>query len=428
MGKRMYKANHVKSVNVEKLAVDCGADAVIGIDVAKTKQYAAFFSKGTQEVVKTVHWQQPEENRDFLSLCEALKSQGVSLEAAMEPSGTYGDVIRVSLSVRGVPVFQVSGMRVNSARSIQDGVLSLHDAKSAHLIAWLHSTGASQAWEEKSEHERAISAANEAVVWLQESLQRQLGRLEAKLARHWPEVTLQLSLKSATLRELVATYGSPGAVTKSKEEARALMRRRGRSFLSEDVIDAVLESAGTTQGVVMTEVEVEVMREFGAEMQRTAQLLHKAEERLLKVSHEHVPRVAAELVGHRTAAMMLAHGVDPAKYESSGALLKACGLNLRVKSSGKDEGRLRISKGGSGEVRQIFYLAVLRLIQKDEWAKAWFQKKRERDGNGRSGPKAVVAVMRKVVKALWHVWTKNESFDSTRLFDTARLARMTAEA
>jgi len=421
MGKGKYRAISVKSVNVEKLASSLGERAVIGIDVAKEKQYASLFDPDTKEVAQTVHWEHPADTREFYGLCAKLVAQGIQLEVAMEASGTYGDALRVGLLNRGMPVFQVAGSRVSSARSIQDGVPSLHDAKSAHLIAWLHNEGSSTSWPLAEERQREMAAASDAVAWWMQWEQQQIGRLEAKLARHWPELTSELSLTSATLAELLATYGGPAAVASAPDEARALMRRVGRNFLADDTVEAVLESARGTLGVPMTPTEREVLRELAAEMRRASQQRNTAEKRLLELSRDDVPAEAAKLVGGPTAAMMLANGVDPAKYDSAGAFLKAVGLNLRVKSSGKDAGSFHISKGGSGEVRQLLYLFALRQIQWDQWTRAWYLKKRGRDGQGKSAPKAVVAVMRKLVKALWHVWTKKQVFDSTRLFDVSRL-------
>jgi hypothetical protein len=60
-----------------------------------------------------------------------------------------------------------------------------------------------------------------------------------------------------------------------------------------------------------------------------------------------------------------------------------------------------------------------RWIQHDPVARAWYAKKVKRQG-GQFKSKAVVALMRKLTLALWHV-AKGSEFDSTLLFDTRRL-------
>jgi hypothetical protein len=62
------------------------------------------------------------------------------------------------------------------------------------------------------------------------------------------------------------------------------------------------------------------------------------------------------------------------------------------------------------------YLAALRLIQRDPLIARWY---RSRAGY-RGGYKlvAIVAVMRKLVRALWHV-ARGQPFDSSKLVDDA---------
>ncbi len=66
-------------------------------------------------------------------------------------------------------------------------------------------------------------------------------------------------------------------------------------------------------------------------------------------------------------------------------------------------------------------MAALRLIYRDPIVRAWYRKKVARDG-GRTKIKAVVAVTRKLVLALWHV-ARGEAFDASKLFDARRLDR-----
>jgi transposase len=94
------------------------------------------------------------------------------------------------------------------------------------------------------------------------------------------------------------------------------------------------------------------------------------------------------------------------------------GLNLKEKSSGKHQGQLKITKRGPGLARKYLYLAALRLIQNDPIVQCWYQRKVQRDG-GHKG-KAIVAIMRKLAKSLWHV-ARGRAFDSQALFNVRAL-------
>jgi transposase len=94
------------------------------------------------------------------------------------------------------------------------------------------------------------------------------------------------------------------------------------------------------------------------------------------------------------------------------------GLNLKEHSSGKHKGKLKITKRRPGRVRMYLFLAALRLIRNNSIVHTWYRRKVERDGGVKM--KAVVAVMRKLSKALWHVG-QGEFFDAAKLFDVSRL-------
>ena len=89
------------------------------------------------------------------------------------------------------------------------------------------------------------------------------------------------------------------------------------------------------------------------------------------------------------------------------------GLNLTESSSGTKEGELHISKRGHGQTRRWLYLAALRL-SKEAGVRGWYEAKKGRDGQEAKG--AVVAVMRKLVLALYRVGVNGARFEPGRLF------------
>lgn len=420
MGKRTYRSVRVKAIDVERIEKEADGKVIVAIDVAKTRQFVSF-SRSDGEVLVVARWEHPEETGEFFRVCGALRECGLEVEAAMEPSGTYGDPLRAGLLEREIPVFRVSGKRVKDASELWDGVPSQHDAKSTHIIARLHAQGLSEPWPLRSEAQREMAAARRRLDdWASRWIE-QTNRAESVLGRAWPEVTELLSIRRASLLALLAEFGGPAQVARQPERARELLRRVGRSFLSEEKVSAVVESAARTLGVPMVAGEVERLRELASEAQRAYREHGKAERLVLELSQAQVPEVVVDMVGPAAATALIAHNVAPPQCDSAGAFGKGLGLNLREKSSGKHTGTVRITKRGPGVPRQLLYLATLRLIQSDPVVGAWYQAKRRRDGHGKNAPKAIVAVQRKLVRALWHVWRTGEAFDSRRLFDVSRL-------
>ena len=421
MKKRIYRAINVKEVDVEKIVLEMsGTRAVVGVDVAKEVMFAAISDK-RRKVHCTVKWHHPGQTGLFIEKLEELRGYGAEVEVAMEPSGTYGDALRVGLWDACLPVWRVSPKRSHDAAEVHDGVPSLHDAKSSAIVAKLHLDEASEPWPIKSEEERTLVAALQALKVYQGQFQRNKNRIENLLARHWPGVTELLELDSATLLELLAAYGSPQAVVSNERQARKLMRRVGGRFLKGEKIEAVIDNAKHTIGMKLVEEERRLVMEIAREARRNQRESQKARRNVERLTEHHPStEVMSEAIGKTTAAVMVAAVGDPLGYDNATAYLKATGLNLKEHSSGKNKkGGLHISKRGPGVARMFLYLAVLRLIRSNAVVRAWYAKKVARQG-GKMKSKAVVAIMRKLVKALWYV-ARGSRFDATKLFDVRRL-------
>jgi transposase len=418
--KRIYRKIPVKRVVAEHvISAVTGKRVVFAIDVAKTDMVASFVEADGRMVV-TVCWQHPGENQAVLELLRELGAAGVSVEAAMESSGSYGDVLRHQLERQGVPVFRVSGKRTHDAAEVYDGVPSLHDAKSAAIIAKLHLDGASTRWLETPVVRRELLAAIGTMDMYQEHEQRLVHKLEALLARYWPELPVLLELTSATLMALLGRIGAPADVAQRMEEARRLMRGMSHGLMSAEKIEAVLQSAQSTVGIEMVPEERAALMALAGEAHRALREFKKAKGRVeeLSLANEGAQLLAPE-VGKASAAVLLADVGDPREFGSTRAYLKAFGMNLKEKSSGKKQGQLRITKRGPGRARKYLWLAVLRWVQKDRVARAWYERKIARDGGLRA--KALMALMRKYAQALFHM-ARGAPIDSAKLFDTARLA------
>jgi len=419
MGKRKYRAVQVKDVLVSQLIETLGSGrCVVAIDVAKEDFFAAVMDE-SEKVLVTVKWTHPAQSPEFMSLVAGL-AVGRTLDVVMEPSGVYGDALRSRMCADGYRVFRVSPKRSHDMAEAYDGVPSWHDAKSAAIIGKMHLDGASEPWPVASDHERRLSAALRVLEVHYKEVQRNRNRIEGYLARHWPEVTHIIDADSATLLELLIEYGGPSAVAADADGARSLMRRVGGHFLAQSKIDGVVDSAVRSFGMEQIDGEVEMVKAVAAECRRQQRASNKARRRVEELSlSEGASRHMAPVVGKTTAAVLTASVGEATKYKTAAAYEKSMGLNLKEKSSGKHKGALRITKRGPGVARMFLYMAALRLIRSDTVVRAWYAKKVKRDG-GKTKNKAVIAVMRKLTRALWHV-ARGAEFDSTRLFDVRRL-------
>lgn len=413
MNKRIYRATHVKQVNWRNVIQSTtGKALVLAIDVAKEEQFAVLMDDESQPHLM-VKWMHPVETPALLKHLATLASQ--RLEVAMESTGVYGDTLRRQLALAGYCTYQVSTKRVSDAAEIYDGVPSLHDAKAAYIVGRLYWSGVAQPWRESSAQQREMKALCNCYELHSEHYGRNRNRLEAMLQRHWPEVPAYLALDSVTLEHLLIRYGSPQELARNSAAVEALMCKVSRGKLSQEKIQGLLEASQNSIGIPCVEEERMYLQHLGEEM-RHSRLKQKAVRKKLQVlihADEQLKPMGA-MVGTLTTAMLLSNRLDPRHYSSACAYRKGMGLNLKEKSSGKFKGRLKITKRGPGQARKYLYFSTLRMINHDPIAQSWYQAKVRANGD-RGKIKYVVALMRKLACALWHVG-QGEAFDARKLF------------
>jgi transposase len=414
MAKRVYSSVGVKTVSVERLLPGLSEGTVwVGLDIGK-EVILAVPRDGAGAYQRAWKVRQPSELGELVSrVVELARHRAVVV--AMESTGTYGDALRQALWDAGIAVVRVSGKSVKDYAEIFDGVPSNHDAKDAAMIAELASLGKSRAWPY-----RPLSAwegeMRREVGWLdaqQRIRQIWLGRLEGMLARHWPEATRVLKLISVTLHRTLAHYGDPRRLAEDGE-ASARVRQWGGRFLKEGKVAALLESARTTVGVRMTEQERLQMQAVAKEVLRAERAIRGSQQALRRLaSQEESVQRQAEAVGAPTACVLRVAAGEVKEYSSGPAYRKALGMNLKERSSGKYQGKLKVTKRGSSLGRRWLFYAAMRILQRAP-VRSWYEAKKARDGG--SGMKGVVAVMRKLVLALYAVGARGEKFDAARLF------------
>ena len=418
MKKRIYRRMPVNDFQPQSISPDdLGGKMVFAIDLAKVDMVAGLAS-ANGHVLHTISWKAPEQNPTVLSILRSFRSAGITVEAVMEPSGTYGDVLRHQLEQDGFPIFMVSGKRTHDAKEIFDGVPSLHDAKAAAIIARLHADGLSTRQSDEVPERRQLKAALAIMDLHQERYLQLVHRLESWLARHWPELPTLLDLTSASLMALLARIGGPVDVAAHPDKASRLLRGIGHGLVADEDIAAVIASANTSVGVPMVGLERDALMAIADDAYLSHRAFTTAKTKVDKLAATTPAAMLAPVIGHTTAAALFAEVGDARAFSCTRAFLKAMGLNLKEKSSGTVHGQIKITKRGPSRVRQLLWLASFRWIQKDPIANAWYQRKKQRDG-GRAS-RAAVALMRKLAKGLYHVG-RGGTFDSSKLFDTRRL-------
>ena len=198
------------------------------------------------------------------------------------------------------------------------------------------------------------------------------------------------------------------------------MQSVGGPLLKQAKIEAIVGSAKNTLGVPQVDAENQDLNDLAAQVLHYRKLKATTEREIRKLTKKTPPaKEMAHAIGKTTAAIIMGATGDPAKYNSAAAFVKALGLNLRERSSGKHHGAHHITKRGSSLARKYLYMAVLRLIHHNPIVRAYYEKAALSRG-GKEMMKVLIGIMRKLAASLYHV-AQGNAFDASKLFDVNRL-------
>ena len=421
MNSKAYSARSVNHIQLGSFLKGRDGQACwVGVDIGKF------------EIQVVLHWKPGDFERpwrianptDIALLSDYFKQLAVgrSLIVALEPSGTYGDGLRQACHDAGIMVHRVHPKIAHDYAEVFDGVPSQHDGKDAAVIAELARLGKSSvwAWEIAPEAQRQIHYWVDRLDTQRRLLGMWTGRIEALLARHWPEAQ-RFKRTSPTLLHALVEYGGPAALGADADAEQKLVRWSRRHF-DPPAIRQIITEAKHSAGVRQQPIDLLCMRDHATAALEAKEQMKRARIQLIGHSRDIKPIGAlTPVVGNATACLLFVYLGDPSNYHCAAAYVKAMGLNLTERSSGTYKGKLRISKRGSSAVRYWMYLAAMRRVKKTSPVRPWYLRKKHKDSE--EGARALVAIMRRLGLALYHVAALGEAFDAKRLFPGKRKAQ-----
>ena len=417
--KRSYSATDVEQIDMAALLQLITVGCIIAIDVAKTK-FVAAIATAAGEVLKLVKFEHPRQTAAFVKMLRAIQEAESKPVVVMAPTGTYGDAVRYQCHALGLPVHMMPPKHSHDFAEVMDGVPSMHDPKAATVLAKLQAIKPARVWSPDSEARRDLRAWVDQRSPIARTLAIYHGHLEAMVARHWPEFQAHVDVYGQrSWTALLKQFPGPQEVAAASDAACEILRKASRGHFSSSRSQALMTSAKTTTGVPMTPGERERLRVIAEQVELQTRRLDAIDAKLAElVTADVVLARLAAVVGPACAASLGSLVGSPLDFPNARALEKAMGLNLKEKSSGNVKGYMHITKRGPGPVRHLLFMAGLRLMKEDATALAWCHARKGYQSGQKI--KAVVALMRKVARALWHV-ARGATFDATKLFDTRRL-------
>jgi len=119
-------------------------------------------------------------------------------------------------------------------------------------------------------------------------------------------------------------------------------------------------------------------------------------------------------LGPKTVAVLRAELGEVDRFARTDQAVAYAGMDIKIKESGKWKGKAKLSKCGSGLLRQMLYLAAIRSIRLEESAfGAYYHHLVKR---GLKKMSALMAVMRKLVTVATHLMKTGEDYDPGKVW------------
>lgn len=331
-----------------------------------------------------------------------------------ESTGTYGDPLKSYMQQKGATLIQVNPKHTKKLKELSDNSPNKTDEKDPRVIADILMLGyglTSVIPEGKLAELRELVQSREDRL---EDITRVKNRMEAHLARHFPEFLQIMGLKTKTSMYLLLNYPTAEQIAEKElkelnEEVYKISRARIKASKVEKLHQAGINSIGIKEAQQSYKEEIkrqienlEILNQQLAEIELQIEVMtdELPEARVLK---------SIKGIGLITAAYLLSEIVDFKSYSVEKEVLKFAGLNLFEISSGKHIGERKLSKRGRKLLRKALYMAALNMTNKNGIYHSDYQRYLNR---GVKKVRALVIIMKRLLRMAYALIKKNETYNA----------------
>lgn len=415
----------MKSTQNKKINQVKETTMVVGIDVGSVKHYfRAFNWRGIELTKKPIPFSNSMEGFTAFSAEVVRLMEQNGLEEAMvgfEPTGHYWFNLGQFLSGKNIKFVMVNPLHVNKTKELDDNSPSKNDCKDPRVIANLVREGRYFfTYMPTGVFAELRNASNRRFV-LTEELIRTKNRLQKWIAVYFPEYKGiythidakggMLVLKTAPTPEEIIKLGVDGVIQIWKE---AKLRGNGhkKAML---IVNAASQSIGLTEGLEEARMEIQdLIEDYELQMKRLEKV-NSLIENLCKQIKYVDKLLEIKGIGIITVAGFIAEVGDITRFDNAKKLQKLAGLELVADSSGKHNGKTRISKRGRKRLRYLLVQAAVSVIGKNDEFRQIHEYYTTRKNNPLKKMQSLIAVACKLIRVFYVILTKGRSYDASKM-------------
>jgi transposase len=385
-----------------------------GIDIGSERHVVAVVDEHLAVLVKATPF--GEEAAGYQRLVELLGSPQDCL-VAMEATGHYWRNLFAYLVSAGFSVALLNPIRTRrfAEEELERTKTDAVDALGIARFAAQKDPPASQLAEEGLDELREVVRLRERLL---QDCGDHLRQLHRAVDLSFPEFTRYVrSLNSELATTLLARYPSAAALGKVSVKRLASLRYDGRHRVGETLAQELLDAAKISVGRHQSEPYQLRIRYACEDIVRLRQRLYELDADIARRLERHqVGKLLTTIegIGPQTAACIIAELGDPARFGSVKALASYVGVIPRLRQSGRRRlsGR-RMLPLGNARLRRALWMPTLSAIRVNPWLRAFYQRLR---AAGKRPKVALIAVMHKLLAAIFSVARRRQPFVALRLF------------
>jgi transposase len=414
----------------EKIVQVGEGNLIVGIDVGSKKHYARAFDWRGMECSKKafVFTNDAEGFAGFLEWVSLIleKSEKETVIPGMEPTGHYWFDLAKFLQDNGMRPVLVNPLHVKRSKELDDHLPSKNDRKDPKTIAKLVIEGRyTYPYMPEGVYADLRNASNMRFQ-VEAELTRNKNRIQKWFSVYFPEynevygsldaISSMMILKQAALPCDIISLGAE-KINQIWREAklRAVGKKRAQTL-----VEAAKRSIGHTEGLDTARMEMSLLLEDYDRLQNRLKQITELLEKLVRQVPHAEKLLQIKGIGMKTVSGFIAEVGDISRFNDAKQIQKLAGQAIVENSSGKHNGKSRISKRGRKRLRYLLFEAALSLTATNPEFREIHRYYTSRKANPLKKIQSLMVLSNKLIRVFYTMLRSGADYDPEKLLSDIR--------
>jgi len=430
----------MKNRTNQKLEEITTGTLIVGVDVAKSLQWARFVDYRGMEVGKAISFRNDKNGFENIiakieSVCNSkiVKNPFTDVIIGMEPTGHYWKALANFLMKKGYRVVGVNPYHTKKAKELDDNSPTKHDKKDALTIARLVRDGRyfnPYLPQDIYAELRVLTNTRISILKRNSNLKN---TITAILDEYFPEIwtVFKCLLKGKASRQILRSCPFPKYILELGEDGvlaeikKAVRKSVGMKKVVE-LLTAAKNSVGVEYGLESAKLRLRMLVDELDLIENQLDETRAAMEKKLEATGYSEQMLSVKGIGVVTAASFLGEVGDPLRFNNARQIANYAGYNLVEDSSGNSKSGTCISKRGRKKLRSILYQTAYTMVGQNAEMKALYKHLTTRAKNPLKKKQALVVVSKKIITVIYSILKKRELYNPALVLGSVRKEIMAA--